>query len=160
MADERVASTKPRIRHTMLRVKDLDRSVKFYAEVMGMQEFRRNANEGGKYTVVFMGFGDENSDPAIELTYNWGQDDGYELGTGFGHVAIGYPDIYEVCKKVEAFGMEVPRPPGPLNIRVPTARLSPLSATPTAIPSSLAKGRNRREILGRTPWRRRTRQQS
>ena len=68
MADERLVSTKPRIRHTMLRVKDLDRSVKFYAEVLGMKEFRRSENEGGKYTVVFMGFGDENCDPAIELT--------------------------------------------------------------------------------------------
>ena len=112
--DPRPASIKPRIRHTMVRVKDLDKSVKFYTEVLGMKEFRRNQNEGGKYSVVFLGYGDENSDPAIELTYNWGQDDGYELGTGWGHIAIGFPDIYEVCKKVEAFGMEVPRPPGPL----------------------------------------------
>jgi lactoylglutathione lyase len=117
--EPRPAATKPRIRHTMVRVKDLERSVKFYTEVLGMKEFRRSDNESGKYSVVFMGYGDENSDPAIELTYNWGQDDGYELGTGYGHVAIGFPDIYEICKKVEAFGMEVPRPPGPLKGRGP-----------------------------------------
>jgi lactoylglutathione lyase len=109
-----VKATKPRIRHTMLRVKDLDRSVKFYSEVLGMTVSRRSDNEGGKYTVVFIGYGDDATDPMIELTYNWGQDDGYELGTGFGHIAIGVPDIYGVCKKVEELGMEVPRPPGPL----------------------------------------------
>lgn len=118
-ADPRLVSNKPRIRHTMVRVRDLEKSVRFYTEVLGMTEFRRSQNESGKYSVVFMGYGDENSDPAIELTYNWGQDDGYELGTGYGHVAIGFPDIYEVCKKVEAFGMEVPRPPGPLKGRGP-----------------------------------------
>ena len=102
---ERPKSSKPRIRHTMVRVKDLDRSVKFYTEVLGMKVFRRNENEGGKYSVVFLGYGDENQDPAIELTYNWGQDDGYELGAGYGHIAIGFPDIYAIFKKVEEFGM-------------------------------------------------------
>lgn len=109
-----VKATRPRIRHTMLRVKDLDRSIAFYTEVLGMEVFRRRDNEGGKYTVAFLGYGSESSDPAIELTYNWGQDDGYELGTGFGHIAIGVPDIYDVCARVEAMGMPVPRPPGPL----------------------------------------------
>ena len=114
MSEISPAVTKPRIRHTMVRVKDLENSVRFYSEVLGMKEFRRNENEGGKYTVVFMGFGEEDTDPAIELTYNWGRDDGYELGTGYGHIAIGYPNIYDICAKVEEFGMEVPRPPGPL----------------------------------------------
>lgn len=109
-----VRAVRPRIRHTMLRVKDLDRSIAFYTEVLGMEVFRRRDNEGGRYTVAFLGYGSEASDPAIELTYNWGQDDGYELGTGFGHIAIGVPDIYAVCARVEAMGMEVPRPPGPL----------------------------------------------
>ena len=109
-----VKATRPRIRHTMLRVKDLDRSIAFYTEVLGMEVFRRRDNEGGKYSVAFLGYGSEASDPAIELTYNWGQDDGYELGTGFGHIAIGVPDIYGVCARVEAMGMQVPRPPGPL----------------------------------------------
>ena len=109
-----IKAVKPRIRHTMLRVKELDRSIAFYTEVLGMEVFRRRDNEGGRYTVAFLGYGSEASDPAIELTYNWGQDDGYELGTGFGHIAIGVPDIYGVCARVEAMGMEVPRPPGPL----------------------------------------------
>jgi lactoylglutathione lyase len=109
-----VKSTRPRIRHTMLRVRDMDKSIKFYTSVLDMSVFRRKDNEGGKYTVAFLGYGGETTDPAIELTYNWGQDDGYELGTGFGHIAIGVPDIYDVCRKVEALGMEVPRPPGPL----------------------------------------------
>ena len=94
---ERPKASKPRIRHTMIRVKDLEHSTKFYTEVLGMQVFRRSDNEGGKYTVVFLGYGDENEDPAIELTYNWGRDDGYELGSGYGHIAIGFPDIYEIC---------------------------------------------------------------
>jgi lactoylglutathione lyase len=109
-----VKAAKPRIRHTMLRVKDIDRSIAFYTEVLGMEVFRRRDNEGGRYTVAFLGYGSEASDPAIELTYNWGQDDGYDLGTGFGHIAIGVPDIYGVCARVEAMGMDVPRPPGPL----------------------------------------------
>lgn len=109
-----VKAAKPRIRHTMIRVKDMDKSIEFYTKVFDMTVFRRRDNEGGKYTTAFLGYGDETSDPAIELTYNWGQDDGYDLGTGFGHIAIGVPDIYAVCAKVEEMGMEVPRPPGPL----------------------------------------------
>ena len=70
MSEISPAGTKPRIRHTMVRVKDLENSVRFYSEVLGMKEFRRNENEGGKYTVVFMGFGEEDTDPSIELTYN------------------------------------------------------------------------------------------
>ena len=84
---ERPKASKPRIRHTMIRVKDLEHSTKFYTEVLGMQVFRRSDNEGGKYTVVFLGYGD---------------------------IAICFPDIYEIWKKVEPFGMEVPLPPGPL----------------------------------------------
>lgn len=109
-----VKATRPRIRHTMLRVRDIDKSIEFYTSVLDMSVFRRKDSEGGKYTVAFLGYGEEASNPAIELTYNWGQDDGYDLGTGFGHIEIGVPDIYEVCRKVEALGMMVPRPPGPL----------------------------------------------
>lgn len=111
--------TKPRIRHTMVRVKNLDASIEFYEKVLGMKVFRRSDNESQKYSVVFVGYGDEDKDPAIELTYNWGKDDGYDIGSGYGHVAIGVPDIYEVCRKVEEMGMEVPRPPGPLKGRGP-----------------------------------------
>ena len=107
-------ASKPRIRHTMLRVKDLSASIAFYEKVLEMKLFRRSENENQKYTVVFLGYGDEKKDPAIELTYNWGQDDGYQLGTGYGHIAIGVPDIHEVCRRAQTFGVEVPRPPGPL----------------------------------------------
>lgn len=118
---EVVKNTRPRIRHTMLRVKDIDASIDFYTRIFGMTLFRRMDNEGGKYSVAFVGYGDENSAPAIELTYNWGKDDDYDKGDGFGHIAIGVPDIYGLCEKIEAEGMEIPRPPGPLKHGGPNA---------------------------------------
>ena len=77
---EVVKNTKPRIRHTMLRVKDLEKSIDFYTRLFGMKLFRRMENEGGKYSVAFVGYDDENTHPAIELTYNWGQDEDYDKG--------------------------------------------------------------------------------
>lgn len=118
---EVVKNTKPRIRHTMLRVKNLENSIDFYTRIFGMNLFRRIDNEGGKYSVAFVGYDDENTSPAIELTYNWGQDDGYDLGSGYGHIAIGVPDIYGLCERIEAEGMEIPRPPGPLKHGGPNA---------------------------------------
>lgn len=120
---EVVKATKPRIRHTMLRVRDLDASIDFYTRIFGMTLFRRRDNEGGKYSVAFVGYGDENADPAIELTYNWGRDDAYDKGDGYGHIAIGVPDIYGLCEKIEAAGMEIPRPPGPLKHGGPNASI-------------------------------------
>ena len=116
-----VKSSRPRIRHTMLRVKDLDASIDFYTRIFGMTVFRRIDNEGGKYSVAFVGYGDEDTSPAIELTYNWGRDDDYEKGAGFGHIAIGVPDIYGLCEKIEQEGHEIPRPPGPLKHGGPNA---------------------------------------
>ena len=116
-----VKNTGPRIRHTMLRVKNIDASIDFYTRILGMTLFRRMDNEGGKYSVAFVGYGDENSAPAIELTYNWGRDEDYDKGDGFGHIAIGVPDIYGLCEKIEAEGMEIPRPPGPLKHGGPNA---------------------------------------
>lgn len=116
-----VKNTQPRIRHTMLRVKNIDASIDFYTRIFGMTLFRRLDNEGGKYSVAFVGYGDENSAPAIELTYNWGRDADYDKGEGFGHIAIGVPDIYGLCEKIEAEGMEIPRPPGPLKHGGPNA---------------------------------------
>lgn len=111
----------PRIRHTMLRVKDLEKSVDFYSRLFGMTIFRRIENEGGKYTVVFLGYGSEDSQPAIELTYNWGKDDDYDKGDGYGHIAIGVPDIYGLCAALEEAGAEIPRAPGPLKHGGPNA---------------------------------------
>jgi lactoylglutathione lyase len=118
---QRQKASKPRIRHTMLRVKDLDESIKFYTEVMGMNLIRRRENEGGKYTLAFVGYGSEDDSAVIELTYNWGRDEGYDLGNGYGHIAIGVPDIYGLCEKAKAAGYEVPRPAGPLKHGGPDA---------------------------------------
>ena len=107
-------SATARIRHTMLRVKDLDKSIDFYTRLFGMSVFRRIDNEGGKYTVAFLGYGEEDSQPAIELTYNWGKDDDYDKGDGYGHIAIGVPDIYGLCESLAAEGVDIPRPVGPL----------------------------------------------
>jgi len=116
-----VKATKPRIRHTMLRVKNLEKSVDFYTRLFGMRVFRQRDNEGGKYSVAFLGYGDENSDPAIELTYNWGHDEEYDVGDGYGHIAIGVPDIYALCERLKKEGVDIPRPAGPLKHGGPNA---------------------------------------
>ncbi|EKN00912.1 MULTISPECIES: lactoylglutathione lyase [Acidocella] len=99
--------------HTMLRVGDLERSVKFYTELLGMKELRRNEVPDGKYTLVFVGYGDERSNTVLELTYNWGVET-YELGSAFGHLALGVPDIYATCEKLRAAGVKIAREPGPV----------------------------------------------
>ena len=100
--------------HTMIRVKDLDKSIDFYTGLLGMKLLRRNDYPGGKFTLAFVGYGDESSNAVIELTHNWDQEEAYDLGNGFGHVAIGVPDIYGTCEKLEAAGASIPRPPGPM----------------------------------------------
>lgn len=102
--------------HTMLRVKNLEQSIGFYTGPMGMKELRRRDVPGGKYTLAFVGYGSGNADgqAEIELTYNYGQDDGYEVGTGFGHLAIGMPDVYGTCEKLRAAGAKITREPGPV----------------------------------------------
>jgi lactoylglutathione lyase len=102
-----------RFLHTMIRVGDLDRSVKFYTELLGMKELRRRDVPDGKYTLAFVGYGDESSNAVIELTYNYGVEK-YDLGTGFGHLAIGVPDIKAAVEKVRASGGKVTREPGPV----------------------------------------------
>ncbi len=102
-----------RILHTMLRVGDLDRSIKFYTDVMGMTLLRKRDNEKGRYTLAFLGYGPESSTAVLELTYNWGVDS-YELGTAYGHIAIGVDDIYGTCEAITAAGGEVTRAPGPV----------------------------------------------
>ncbi len=102
-----------RILHTMLRVGDLDRSLAFYTEVLGMKLLRRHDYPEGKFTLAFVGYGDEQSSAVIELTYNWGVDK-YDLGGGFGHIAIEVQDAYQACKQVKARGGKVVREAGPM----------------------------------------------
>ena len=102
-----------RFLHTMIRVGDLERSVDFYTRLLGMKETRRRDVPEGKYTLVFVGYGDEASDCMIELTYNYGVEK-YEMGSAFGHLAIGTDDIYGTCDRLAAEGVKISRPPGPL----------------------------------------------
>ncbi len=102
-----------RILHTMIRVGDLDRSLKFYTEMLGMRLLRRKEYPDGKFTLAFVGYGDENEQAVIELTYNWGVDQ-YELGNAFGHIAIGVTDIHQTCTAIKQRGGKVTREPGPM----------------------------------------------
>jgi len=102
-----------RVLHTMIRVADLDRSISFYTEVLGMNLLRRKDYPKGKFTLAFVGYGDESDCAVIELTHNW-DSDAYDLGTGFGHVAIGVENIYRVCDAIRAQGGDVTRDPGPM----------------------------------------------
>ena len=102
-----------RFLHTMLRVGDLDRSVGFYTKAFGMKELRRRDVPDGKYTLAFIGYGDEDSNTAIELTYNYGVET-YEMGGAFGHLAIGVPDVAKACEVAANAGGTVTRPAGPV----------------------------------------------
>jgi lactoylglutathione lyase len=97
----------------MLRVGDLERSIAFYTDIMGMKLLRKNENSEYKYTLAFLGYGDESQTAAIELTYNWGTSE-YDLGSAFGHIAIGFDDIYATCDAIKAAGGNVTREPGPV----------------------------------------------
>lgn len=100
--------------HTMLRVLDLEKSLDFYVGKLGMTLLRRTDYPSGEFTLAFVGYGDEKSNTVIELTHNWGQKEPYTIGSGFGHLALGVPDIYGVCKVLEEAGVKIPRPPGPM----------------------------------------------
>ncbi len=102
-----------RFLHTMIRVGDLERSLAFYCELLGMKLLRRKDYPGGRFTLAFVGYGDEASDTVIELTHNW-DTDGYELGDGFGHLALGVGDIYATCDSLRAKGVPITREPGPM----------------------------------------------
>ncbi|WP_314721960.1 lactoylglutathione lyase [Haemophilus pittmaniae] len=102
-----------RILHTMLRVGDLERSIKFYQEVLGMRLLRTSENPEYQYSLAFLGYDDEDKASVLELTYNWGVSE-YELGTAYGHIAIGVDDIYATCEAVRACGGKVTREAGPV----------------------------------------------
>ena len=102
-----------RILHTMLRVGDMQRSIKFYTKVLGMKLLRTSDNEEYKYSLAFVGFGDESSGAVIELTYNWGVSE-YEMGTAFGHIALGVDDVAATCEAIKQAGGKVVREAGPV----------------------------------------------
>jgi lactoylglutathione lyase len=103
-----------RILHTMIRTGDLDRSIEFYTKVLGMRLLRRNDYPEGKFTLAFIGYGEEREQAVIELTYNWGVDK-YDLGTGFGHIAIEVDDVYAACDEIKRRGGTVVREAGPMH---------------------------------------------
>ncbi|NRD81655.1 lactoylglutathione lyase [Burkholderia pseudomallei] len=102
-----------RILHTMLRVGDLDTSIRFYTEVLGMRLLRKHDYPDGKFTLAFVGYKDESQAAAIELTHNWDTDK-YDLGTGYGHIAVEVEDAYAACEEVKKRGGVVSREAGPM----------------------------------------------
>lgn len=100
--------------HTMIRVLDLDKSMDFYTRLLGMNELRRKDFPTGKFTLAFVGYGDEADNTVVELTHNWDQKEPYDLGDAFGHLALGVKDIYATCESLEKEGVSIPRPPGPM----------------------------------------------
>ncbi|QJT19540.1 lactoylglutathione lyase [Aeromonas sp. 1805] len=102
-----------RILHTMLRVGDLQRSIDFYTRVLGMKLLRKSENSEYKYTLAFVGYGDEKDEAVIELTYNWGVSE-YERGSAYGHIALEADDIYATCEALRAAGAKITREPGPV----------------------------------------------
>lgn len=102
-----------RMLHTMLRVGNLEESLKFYCDVLGMKLLRQKDYPGGEFTLAFVGYGDESDHTVLELTYNWGVDQ-YDLGSAYGHIAIGVDDIYATCEAIRDRGGKVVREPGPM----------------------------------------------
>jgi lactoylglutathione lyase len=102
-----------RLLHTMLRVTNLERSIHFYTQYLGMQLLRRQDYPAGQFTLAFVGYGPEENHSVIELTYNWGVTQ-YERGNAFGHLAIGVSDLYRLCEELRAQGVPIVREPGPM----------------------------------------------
>ncbi|MGA0996969.1 MAG: lactoylglutathione lyase [Vulcanococcus sp.] len=102
-----------RLLHTMLRVGDLERSIAFYTDILGMRLLRRKDYPGGRFTLAFVGYGDETDHTVLELTYNW-DTSSYDIGSGYGHIALGVDDIVGVCDQIRAKGGKVVREPGPM----------------------------------------------
>lgn len=102
-----------RILHTMLRVGDLERSLAFYTGPLQMKLLRKRDFPGGRFTLAFLGYGDESESATLELTHNW-DTSGYEIGTGYGHIAIAVEDIYQTCARLREAGVAITREPGPM----------------------------------------------
>lgn len=108
MADDR------RFLHVMIRVLDLEKSLEFYCTHLGLKMLRKSDYPEGRFSLAFLGYGNENDTTVIELTHNWDRTEPYALGEAFGHLAIGVTDIYKICETLEKNGVEVPRKPGPM----------------------------------------------
>jgi lactoylglutathione lyase len=102
-----------RLLHTMLRVGNLEKSIEFYTTILGMKLLRKEDFPDGKFTLAFVGYGDETTNTVIELTYNYGVES-YDLGKGYGHIALGCEDVYTTCEKIRAAGGTIVREPGPM----------------------------------------------
>jgi lactoylglutathione lyase len=111
-----VDTSKYKFLHTMIRVRDLKASLRFYCELLGMKLIRQKDYESGRFTLAFVGYGDETDHTVVELTHNWDQTKpgDYVLGSQFGHLAIGVPDIYGTCDQLGKASVPIPRPPGPM----------------------------------------------
>jgi len=103
-----------RLAHTMLRVLNLDLSLKFYCDTLGMKILRKNDYPDGRFTNTFIGYGLETDSPTLELTYNWDQKEPYEKGNGWGHICIETPNVYQACENLAVIGIKITRPPGPM----------------------------------------------
>ena len=103
-----------RVLHTMVRLKDHNRSIDFYTRLLGMKLLRKLDYPEGKFTLAFVGYGPEDAHTVIELTHNWEQETAYDLGTGYGHIALGVRNIYGICDELAANGALIPRPAGPM----------------------------------------------
>ncbi len=100
--------------HTMIRVRDLDKSLDFYTRLLGMKLLRKRDYPTGKFTLAFVGYGDEAENTVLELTHNWEQAEPYTLGSAFGHLALGVTDVYKACERLAAEWVKIPRPAGPM----------------------------------------------
>lgn len=107
-----------RLLHTMIRVNNLDDSLKFYCDAMGMKLLRKHDYPNGRFTLAFVGYGDERNQTVVELTHNW-DTSSYDIGTAFGHLAVGVDDIYATCDELKRRGVKVVREPGPMKFGGP-----------------------------------------
>ena len=103
-----------RLAHTMMRVFDLEASLNFYCNILGMEILRKTDYPEGRFTNTFIGYGPETEYPCLELTHNWDQKEFYEKGNGWGHICIETPDVYKACNDLSAAGIKITRPPGPM----------------------------------------------
>ena len=111
---EKNENTEYRLAHTMIRVRDLDASIKFYCGILGMKILRKTDYPDGRFTNTFIGYGPETEFPTLELTHNWDQKDSYDKGNGWGHICIETIDVYKACDKLKEQGVNITRPPGPM----------------------------------------------